>query len=297
VIPCPGDGEGDTVGSVTVDLSILVCGLEDREAPRAALLAHLQAQVDKLKQPGRVEVLVEVDDGREPIGRKRNNLLDRAQGTYLAYVDDDDWVAPYYVHEILRLVTNNPGVDCLSFRGIITTDGKDPHYFEHSLACSEWCTRDGIYYRTPNHLNPVRRELALQVGFPPIDHGEDHDYSRKLYPLLKTHRVLPKVMYYYQFRSDKREPVVSPPRVLPVVSGSVPPPAQPPEDPGGTVASSALPFPVGPGPSPTRGPSGTPYPPPVHPTPSAASTPGGHLGTGSPFSATRRGRGRRKRTT
>jgi hypothetical protein len=49
----------------------------------------------------------------------------------------------------------------------------------------------------PNHVNAVRREYALQVRFPEINHAEDHQYSKDLQQYLKTEGKIEGVIYHY----------------------------------------------------------------------------------------------------
>jgi hypothetical protein len=84
--------------------------------------------------------------------------------------------------------------------GVMTTNGRKPRRFVHSLAYDSYFERDSVYYRCPNHYNPVRRELALQVGFPDINFMEERDYAYRLRPLLKTEVVIPDTLYFYDFR-------------------------------------------------------------------------------------------------
>ena len=68
----------------------------------AALIRNLDEQIEKANARELVEVIPEVDKGETPTGTKRNNLIDRAAGKYIVFVDDDDTVSDYYVSEILR---------------------------------------------------------------------------------------------------------------------------------------------------------------------------------------------------
>lgn len=56
-----------------------------------------------------------------------------------------------------------------------------------------------VYYRNPNHLNPVKKELAIQVPYKEINFGEDKDYSERLFPLLKTEVYISGIIYYYLY--------------------------------------------------------------------------------------------------
>lgn len=170
---------------IPLQLSILICSLPERRAKLEWLLEHLYAQI-LADYPEQVEILV--DDRVGPtVGEKRQALLERAQGAIVAFIDDDDGVAHDYVDRVLSAFRFTPDADCASLVGIVTTDGRSPQRFEHSIKYEAWkTTSDGTQARCPNHLNPVKRELALQVGFPATNHVEDFDYSMRLRPLLKT---------------------------------------------------------------------------------------------------------------
>ncbi len=172
-------------------LSILICSLYSRHKFLDILL-HI---LDKQKND-QVEILVEKDNGKTILGAKRNLLLEKAQGQYICFVDDDDKVSKDYISKILEALKTEP--DCCGIEGIIfrrrNTPGK---LFIHSIKYNTWFEEDGIYYRCPNHLNPVKREIALQIGFPEKNSGEDHVYSNGIFPLLKTEVYIKGSIYYY----------------------------------------------------------------------------------------------------
>jgi glycosyltransferase involved in cell wall biosynthesis len=186
-----------------IKLSLLVCSIKTRSHFLTALQANLQPQLTD-----EVELLVEVDDGEIPIGLKRNRLLHRATGTYIAYIDDDDKVSDTYVKQILAAIKNTP--DCVGFKSQRYVDGVPGGTTIYSLRYNEWRTvvsmKGIVYERTPCHLNPVLREKALMVQFPCINFGEDRQYSMDLLPLLKTEEYIDDVLYYYYFRgADARQ--------------------------------------------------------------------------------------------
>jgi hypothetical protein len=55
------------------------------------------------------------------------------------------------------------------------------------------------------HDENLKIEYAKQCKFPEINKGEDHDYSKKLYELLKdkTETYIDSPIYIYDFRSSK----------------------------------------------------------------------------------------------
>lgn len=181
------DIEIDCIGEYR--LSILICSLKNRKKKRIRLLEELERQHHKS-----VEILVEIDNEEISIGAKRNILLKKAKGDYIAFIDDDDMVSVNYVIKILEALKTNP--DCCSLGGLLFRPGRR-FLFYHSLKCTGWYEKGGVFYRTPNHLNTVKRELALQTGFLEVDHGEDADYSTRLKPLLNVEAYIKGVLYYY----------------------------------------------------------------------------------------------------
>lgn len=171
-------------------LSILICGLKDREA----ILMNL-AKILKLQGDSRIEILANIDKGESSIGKKRNELLQSAKGEYVCFVDDDDMISPFYTSHILKAIENNP--DCVGIKGVIVQKNHPPKYFIHSLKYKDWYEENGIYYRCPNHLNPIKKELAIQVGFPDSYYQEDRNFSLRIKNILTTETYIDDPIYYY----------------------------------------------------------------------------------------------------
>ena len=185
------------------ELSILICSLERRAKYLERLLAVLTLQVID-----NVEVLVETDNGKFSVGQKRNLLIDKAQGKYVAYIDDDDLVEPIYIEKILEAIKTEPdvvGIHLLHFENNVLSG-----LTYHSLKYKHWWHEKNEenpklinYYRNPNHINPVKKELAAQIKFPGLNRDEDKDYSRRLLPLLKTEVYIEEPIYRYLNRNPK----------------------------------------------------------------------------------------------
>lgn len=185
----------------THKFSVLIPSLNDRTVKLQQLMGALQPQKRE-----NVEFLVLSDSGQMSIGQKRNMLLNQSKGEYVAFVDDDDMVPPDYVERILAaLAKGNP--DCTSLTGrIVFSDGYS-RPFIHSLRYESWIDDhdNKVYYRPPNHLNAVRREFAVQVGFPPVNMGEDRHFSHNIRPLLKKEAWIDGELYEYRCRKTFEE--------------------------------------------------------------------------------------------
>lgn len=186
---------------MTPKLSILIPTLPIREKLSSVLFLRLQEQ--KKAFPDQVEILTN-DNHLISIGAKRQLMLQAARGEYLCFIDDDDRIADNYIALIMGGIETNP--DCCSLNGIITTDGKDPKPFKHSIDYDSMYERDGVYYRPPNHLNTVRSSIAKQMKFPDWERSEDSNYCFQLRDsgLLKVEYKIEPVLYFYDYVSDKR---------------------------------------------------------------------------------------------
>ena len=178
-------------------LSILICSITKRTELLHRLLAHL-----KIQMVNEVEVIIEIDNQEMTIGEKRNKLLLRAMGDYVAFIDDDDLVSDDYISKILTAIKTNP--DCCSLQGEITrlvgpinAKKMQTDIFKHSIEYDHWFQNCGIYYRCPNHLNAIKRSIALQVGFTKKNCGEDQDFSMQVLSLLKTEGKIDGTIYHY----------------------------------------------------------------------------------------------------
>ena len=184
--------------------SILICSLDSRKDFLDRLLHCLTPQVQYSDD---VEIIVELDDGTMSIGAKRNKLLKRAKGEYIAFIDDDDLVSSTYVHKVLKALSTKP--DCVGIHLLHFENGHQRGFTYHSLdyktwyECSETTLGTKLYYRNPNHLNPVKRVHALATGFPEISMGEDKDYSERLLRHLHTEVYIREPLYFYFFITNK----------------------------------------------------------------------------------------------
>ncbi len=101
-------------------LSILIPTLESRRALFGRISATLQMQIHACGWDDRIEILSMADAGELPTGTKRNALMRRARGEFIASVDDDDDVSEQYVELVGGALLAHPDVDCLGIRGEVT---------------------------------------------------------------------------------------------------------------------------------------------------------------------------------
>lgn len=179
-----------------IKLSILIPTLAKREKSLLRLCAVLEGQILYNGLNDRIEIVIMCDNGEMPVGTKRNKLLEKSRGEYVCFIDDDDMVSADYIKLLYDNLASYP--DCLSLKGIITTNGKNPRLFVHSLCYKKLFESNGVYYRPPNHLNPIRRDIAIRFTFPSRYVGEDSDWCLQISNSgLLQHEVEITTPYYF----------------------------------------------------------------------------------------------------
>lgn len=177
-------------------LSILIPTIVGREKQYNSLIESLEPQLTD-----DVEICVLKDDKENTIGKKRNILLQNAEGEYVTFADDDDGLSLNYVELLLQAI--NSGHDCASLKGHYFINNVFIGTFEHSLKYKKWKTNNGNseikFERYPNHLNCIKAAIAKQFKFEEINHGEDYKWSKAIHESgkLKTEFYIPDVIYHY----------------------------------------------------------------------------------------------------
>jgi glycosyltransferase involved in cell wall biosynthesis len=189
---------------VTPRLSILIPTIPSRADLLSRLLKCLEPQLAAAN--GAVEVISDCEPsenrGGRPTGCRRNDLVAKVQHDgWVASIDDDDLVADDYCSRILAALERDP--DCVGIVGVMTTDNTHSMRFIQRRIYDKWFMHNGVYHKSPTHLNPIRAEIVRRCPFPCISFGEDREFSRKVVPLLKTEVHIPKSLYRYLYVNKK----------------------------------------------------------------------------------------------
>lgn len=184
-------------------LSILIPTIRRHYRFFTNLISELRSQI--LPYAEDIEIIVD-DNEEDVIGVKRNRLLERANGKYIAFIDSDDTISPHYIQLIMEGIEKD--VDCCSLKGVISVDGVYDGIFEHSLKYDDWRTtgNEVKYERYQNHLNTSRASIAKQFKFPETTFGEDHVWSKAMHEsgLLQTEHYIDDVIYFYRYVTNKK---------------------------------------------------------------------------------------------
>ena len=155
--------------------------------------------INRIEYDDDVEILIYSDNKEESVGGKRNKLVGLAKGEYVSFLDEDDRVSDDYIEQLLEGIKS--GADIITFDVSVSIDGATPKPCYYSMYFDGDKNEPDAYYRLPNHLMCVKREIALQVPFKEINFGEDADYALRLKPLLKSEHSIHKVLYHYDYNS------------------------------------------------------------------------------------------------
>jgi hypothetical protein len=172
--------------------SICILSVPEREDDLNRITSVLQYQIG-----GRDDIEVLVNTRKGTLGEKRQWCLERAQGEYINFIDDDDMVAPDYIDTIYPKLD---GVDYVGFILQLYEDGaKEPRQTYHSLKYDNWSEDDRGFYRNVSHLNPIRKALALESKF---DGGPGEDYRWAQGVKAVTEHFIDRPMYFYFHSKD-----------------------------------------------------------------------------------------------
>jgi glycosyltransferase involved in cell wall biosynthesis len=180
-------------------LSILIATVDSRRSEFLTLLNRFNDLIDCNPE---IEILAECDNKQISIGAKRQKLLERATGDYIVFFDDDDEPNHNYIDLIMQVIRQSP--DCIGMLILMTTNGTNQQTCCHSLKYKKWANNvDGYdYVRSVTHFNPVKRQLALKVGFKDLRFGEDKDYSDRLTPLCKNEVFIKERLFHYRYTTN-----------------------------------------------------------------------------------------------
>jgi glycosyltransferase involved in cell wall biosynthesis len=183
-------------------LAILIPTLPEPESQKylQRLNAILDPQIEKYS--GQVTKIID-ERGRDvPTGTKRNDMIAYCDADYMAFCDCDDVISKHYVKRLMEGIDR--GVDVVTFCGWMTTDGA--HRVDFIIKLGEkYEERGGKYYRFPNHITCMKRELVEKIKFPPVWNGEDYQWSKRINDLglLKTEHHITDQLYHYDFKQFK----------------------------------------------------------------------------------------------
>ena len=190
-------------------LSILIPSLSSRELMFNRLLEEISQQIKRNGLEKSVQTISLIDDGAMSIGEKRNRLMGMATNDYTVFIDDDDWIHKDYVGLVFRAIQSKPDVVGICGEISMGTPSRAirSRKFYHVVSNKTYHNSQRGYERPPNHINPMKRNLALSCPFPDKSFGEDTDWAMELLRSGVWNRAnqvyIPECIYFYRYNPNK----------------------------------------------------------------------------------------------
>jgi glycosyltransferase involved in cell wall biosynthesis len=186
-------------------LSILIPTIPERVDLFTGLYNELNAQIHMMESTHpslpTVEILVDPSvrflEGGPSIGLKRNNLVQRAKGQYVCFVDDDDAIAPNYIESLVRLCMQ--GADIVTFQASVRMKSFWSLVdMRLSYKVNDQLNPDYTARRPPWHCCPVRTSFAKAHKFKNLNNAEDFDWMQRVLGQCTTEIHTDKILFEYR---------------------------------------------------------------------------------------------------
>lgn len=185
-------------------LSILIPTIPDRAAMFNNLWRELWEQREALSEQhpslSSVEILYDQSApfllGGPSIGKKRTDLVNAAKGVYLAFLDDDESIAPNYVESLVRLCLQ--GADVVTFRAMAKLkDFWGIVDMRLVYKVNDQMTPEYTVRRPPWHTCPVKSKYAKLYEFNDKNNAEDFEWMEKVLRHCTTEAHTDKILFQY----------------------------------------------------------------------------------------------------
>ena len=84
-----------------------------------------------------IELISLFDNKKRSIGKKRQEMINIAQGEYIVFIDDDDRISEDYISQIMSKLYENPTTDCVVFDSICRVNGGINKLCKYTQFCYE----------------------------------------------------------------------------------------------------------------------------------------------------------------
>lgn len=189
-------------------LSVLMPTTPERNEMFTRLFNELHRQLEYMqtfhKTLGKIEILVDDSprflNGGPSVGKKRESLVQRAEGKYLCFLDSDEEISPDYLETIVRLCYQD--ADVCTFKAMVKL-----HNFwtvvdmrlEHKE--NEQVSPDFTVKRMPWHINAVRSVYAKTFPFSDKNNAEDFEWMEKVLTCCETEAHSERIIFCYRHGS------------------------------------------------------------------------------------------------
>jgi hypothetical protein len=195
---------------MTPKLSLLIPTIPARKQTFFSTLTDFVEEQAKGKP---VEILGLYDNQVRSVGAKRNALLTLAAGEWLAFIDDDDGIAPTYVDALLTAIAAvdlaeedqlpwDAHCKVIVFDQTVTINGSAPKLCKYGVEYA-YTETEKLWTGKPAHTQCWRTRYAKRFQFPEKDFGEDMAWVTQAcatLPPRAQHRIEGPPLYRYHYR-------------------------------------------------------------------------------------------------
>jgi hypothetical protein len=180
-----------------IALSILICSVDvqERQDKLKKLIYELQRQISKNYAEEIIEIIIDTDNMVKSVGQKRNDLIKKARGQFICFIDDDDFIAENYLSIILYHL--NSSIDILLIAIDHVQNGVKQTKILPSLYIDNLITHKAIFKTNHFHLCPHKKSIAEAVLFDGVNFAEDMIYSQKMVKHINNCYTISEPLYIY----------------------------------------------------------------------------------------------------
>jgi|688.fasta_scaffold05151_45 glycosyltransferase involved in cell wall biosynthesis len=180
-----------------ITLSILICSVdtEERQNELKKLINELHRQISKNYAEEIIEIIVDTDNMIKSVGQKRNDLIEKARGEFICFIDDDDFISENYLSTILYHL--NSGIDILLIAIEHIENGVNKPKIIPSLYIDNLNTGEAVFKTNHFHLCPHKKSIARNVLFECVNFAEDMLYSQKMVKHINNYFLISEPIYIY----------------------------------------------------------------------------------------------------
>lgn len=186
-----------------IKLSILICSVEteERQSELKKMIYELHRQISKNFAEEIIEIIIDSDNMIKSVGKKRNDLIEKAQGEFICFIDDDDFISENYLSTILYHL--NSGIDILLIAIQHIKNGVNQTKIIPSLYIDNLNTDEAIFKTNHFHICPHKKSIAKSILFECINFAEDMIYSQTMVRHISNSHLISEPMYIYNDNLEK----------------------------------------------------------------------------------------------
>jgi len=180
-----------------IKLSILVPTVPSRiELFYVKLMKELLKQIEPYKND--IELISFFDNKKRSIGKKRQEMINLAQGEYVVFIDDDDRISEDYISQIMTALNENPTTDCVVFDSICRVNGGIDKLCKYGIEFEYGDINNGLEWRgKPAHTMVYALHIVKKHEYTDMGSGEDYDWVKRACLDITNQTRIDKILYFY----------------------------------------------------------------------------------------------------